>query len=88
VASGRQKAVTNLVSEAKAWSLHSEDRKPKLVVDAAWVKENLSKPGVMILDARAPKFLQPAAEAGQIARAGHIPGARNIPFFESGRRCK
>jgi thiosulfate/3-mercaptopyruvate sulfurtransferase len=49
------------------------------VVDAAWVKENLSKPGVLILDARAPKFYT-GAEAGQMPRAGHIPGARNIPF--------
>lgn len=52
---------------------------PKLVVDAAWVKANLNKPGVMILDARASKFYS-GAEAGQMPRAGHIPSARNIPF--------
>src|SRR2546422_311780 len=52
---------------------------PKLVVDAAWVSANLDKPGVMILDARAPKFYS-GAEAGQMPRAGHIPGAKNIPF--------
>ena len=51
----------------------------KLVVDAAWVNANLNKPGVMILDARAPKFYS-GAEAGQMPRAGHIPNARNIPF--------
>jgi len=51
----------------------------KLVVAAEWVKANLSKPGVMILDARAQKFYT-GAEAGQMPRAGHIPNARNIPF--------
>jgi thiosulfate/3-mercaptopyruvate sulfurtransferase len=51
----------------------------KLVVDAAWVSANLNKPGVAILDARAPKFYT-GAEAGQMPRAGHIPSARNIPF--------
>ncbi len=51
----------------------------KLVVDAAWVSANLSKPGVMILDARARKFYT-GAEAGQMPRGGHIPNARNIPF--------
>ncbi len=51
----------------------------RLVVDAAWVKANLNKSGVAILDARAAKFYT-GAEAGQMPRAGRIPGARNIPF--------
>jgi thiosulfate/3-mercaptopyruvate sulfurtransferase len=51
----------------------------KLVVDAAWVNANLNQPGVMILDARAPKFYS-GVEAGQMPHAGHIPSARNIPF--------
>jgi len=51
----------------------------KLVVDAAWVSANLNKPGVMILDARAPKFYS-GEEKGQMPRAGHIPSAKNIPF--------
>src|SRR5712692_2717583 len=52
---------------------------PKLVVDAAWVSTNLNKPGVAIVDARASKFYT-GAEAGQMPRAGHIPGAKSIPF--------
>jgi thiosulfate/3-mercaptopyruvate sulfurtransferase len=52
---------------------------PNLVVDADWVKANLNKPGVMILDARAPQFYT-GAEVGRMPRGGHIPGARNIPF--------
>jgi thiosulfate/3-mercaptopyruvate sulfurtransferase len=52
---------------------------PKLVVDAAWVRSNLKQPGVMILDARAPKFYT-GEEVGRMPRGGHIPGAKNIPF--------
>ena len=52
---------------------------PKLVVDAAWVSANLSKPNVAILDARDAKFYT-GAEKGMMPRAGHIPGAKNIPF--------
>jgi thiosulfate/3-mercaptopyruvate sulfurtransferase len=51
----------------------------KLVVDATWVSANLNKPGVAILDARASKFYT-GAEAGQMPRAGHILGAKSIPF--------
>jgi len=51
----------------------------KLVVDAEWVKENLHKPGIAILDARTAKFYT-GADPGQMPRAGHIPSAKNIPF--------
>lgn len=52
---------------------------PKLVVDAAWVSANLSKPKVVILDARDAKFYT-GAEKGMMPRAGHIPSAKSIPF--------
>jgi thiosulfate/3-mercaptopyruvate sulfurtransferase len=51
----------------------------QIVVDAAWVSAHLSRPGVMILDARAAKFYT-GEEVGRMPRGGHIPGARNIPF--------
>jgi thiosulfate/3-mercaptopyruvate sulfurtransferase len=51
----------------------------KLIVDAMWVKENLGKSNVRILDARAPQFYT-GAEQGRMPRGGHIPQARNIPF--------
>lgn len=51
----------------------------QLVVDAVWVKNNLNKPGVMILDARASKFYT-GEDAGRMPRGGHIPGAKNISF--------
>jgi len=51
----------------------------QLVVDAVWVKNNLNKPGVMILDARAAKFYT-GEDPGRMPRGGHIPGAKNIPY--------
>ena len=51
----------------------------KLIVDAVWVKNNLSDANVRILDARAPQFYT-GAEQGRMPRGGHIPQARNIPF--------
>jgi thiosulfate/3-mercaptopyruvate sulfurtransferase len=48
-------------------------------VDAATVLADTAAPGVAILDARLPEFYTGASAGGQ-PRAGHIPGARNIPF--------
>jgi thiosulfate/3-mercaptopyruvate sulfurtransferase len=75
-AEGRQ--VTSEVVEPKKGTLTPRPN-PKLIVDAAWVKENLSNPQVRILDARAPQFYS-GAEQGRMSRAGHIPNARSIPF--------
>jgi thiosulfate/3-mercaptopyruvate sulfurtransferase len=72
------KPVTAELREPKAGHF-TPKANPTLVVDAVWVKANLNKSGVAILDARAAKFYT-GAEAGQMPRAGHIPGARNIPF--------
>jgi thiosulfate/3-mercaptopyruvate sulfurtransferase len=48
------------------------------VVDAAFVKANIDKPGVRILDARTPNFY--SGEGGGGPRPGHVQGAQNIPF--------
>ncbi len=53
--------------------------KPAIVVDAVWVSNNLNKPGMKILDARARQFYS-GAEVGRMPRGGHIPGAKSIPF--------
>jgi thiosulfate/3-mercaptopyruvate sulfurtransferase len=53
--------------------------KAELVVDSGWVREHLRDTGVVLLDARTREFYS-GANAGIAARAGHIPGARNIPF--------
>jgi len=52
-----------------------------IVVTAEQVEERLGRPGFTIIDARTPVFYE-GREAGMGARAGHIPGARNIPFTE------
>ena len=72
------KPVTEAVVEPKRGSF-TPHPKANLVVDAAWVKHNLSKSNVRILDARAPQFYT-GAEQGRMPRGGHIPSARNIPF--------
>jgi len=53
--------------------------RPGTVVDAAWVHAHLNQPGVDILDARTPEYYS-GKDAGGHPRAGHIPGANNIPF--------
>jgi thiosulfate/3-mercaptopyruvate sulfurtransferase len=53
--------------------------KPQVVVGADWVRAHLDDPGVQLLDARLPEFYS-GANAGGMPRAGHIPGARNVPF--------
>ncbi|HMA30143.1 MAG TPA: serine hydrolase [Thermoanaerobaculia bacterium] len=52
---------------------------PELVVDLDYVKANLNTPGVAILDARHKKYFD-GVESGAMPRAGHIPGAHNLPF--------
>lgn len=46
-----------------------------------WVSANTATPGVTILDARAPEFYL-GYSPGQMPRAGHIPGAKNVPFSQ------
>ena len=73
-----KRPVTTDEDIVKLGSLSAHPNK-QIVVDAAWVTANLNKPGVMILDARAPKFYT-GEDVGRMPRGGHIPGARNIPF--------
>ena len=51
----------------------------ELIVDSTWVSANLNKPKIAIVDARAPEFYT-GANPGRFSRAGHIPGAVNVPF--------
>ena len=52
------------------------------VVNASFVKSNINKPGIRILDARTPDFYNgtPAGMGSMYPRQGHIESALNIPF--------
>ena len=52
---------------------------PQRVVSADWLNQHSSDPTVQILDARLPEFYS-GANAGGMPRAGHIPGARSVPY--------
>ncbi len=55
--------------------------RPELVVDADWVKANLQKPSVAIVDARNVEFYTGENDGrGRIPRPGHIAGAVSVPF--------
>lgn len=51
-----------------------------VVVDHAWIQAHLTSPGVRVIDARAPVFFEGVGMPEHGAKAGHIPGAKNIPF--------
>jgi thiosulfate/3-mercaptopyruvate sulfurtransferase len=50
-----------------------------VLADAGWIAANRSKPGVKVIDARAPRFFT-GEDDGHQPRAGRIPGAANIPY--------
>lgn len=52
---------------------------PARFADAAFVQASSLAPGVSVLDARTPEFYL-GESSGNQPRAGHIPGANNIPF--------
>lgn len=73
-------AITTDVPTVAAGNFTPKAR-PELVVDAEWVKANLKKPGVVIVDSRnAPFYTGENDAGGRITRPGHIAGAVSIPF--------
>jgi thiosulfate/3-mercaptopyruvate sulfurtransferase len=53
--------------------------RPEIVADAEYVKANLAKPPVVVVDSRLPQF-HDGREKGMMPRGGRIPGARSLPF--------
>jgi thiosulfate/3-mercaptopyruvate sulfurtransferase len=77
---GAGKAVTAAVPAAATGKLTARPASP-IVVDAAFVASVKERPNHVLVDARAPVFytgIQPT----MADKAGHIPGAINIPFTE------
>ena len=70
-------AVTTDATPARQSKLSALAVKPT-IVDVEFVKSHIRKPGTVIVDARAPVFYDGPSHGEH--RAGHIPGAVNIPF--------
>jgi thiosulfate/3-mercaptopyruvate sulfurtransferase len=76
--------VTDQVPAPRTGTLAPLRTKP-LVVDAAYVKEHIGVRGVSIVDGRDASFydgVQQGNTHGAAQRAGHIAGAKSVPFTE------
>ena len=79
-----KRALTAAVPPAVKGTLSALKTRP-LVVDADWVKANVGKPGISVVDGRAAAFYDGVQAGGGHAgrhRSGHIAGAKSIPFTE------
>lgn len=54
-------------------------REDRFVAKADWLKSNLKKENVKLIDARTANYYS-GTSAGNMPRLGHIAGAKNIPF--------
>ncbi len=79
---GSGNAVTGAVTPAHSGNLSALLLQP-LVVNAEYVRAHEAAPHVAIVDARAAAFYS-GAQTGRSdpPRAGHIPGAKSVPFSE------
>jgi thiosulfate/3-mercaptopyruvate sulfurtransferase len=75
--------VTDVVPSSHPGTLKPLHVKP-LVVDAEFVRQHTNTPGFAIVDARNTEFFNGSQEGGprDHRKAGHIPGARSVPFSE------
>ncbi|MGE4064778.1 MAG: sulfurtransferase [Rhodospirillaceae bacterium] len=70
------------VPTAHIGSLSPLEMKSNVIVDADFVREHAAKAGYAVIDARVPEFYSGAKPGGSAERphkAGHIPGAKNVP---------
>src|SRR5437763_9945094 len=75
--------VTDAVSPKTAGKLSPLQLRTPLIVDANWVKSNIGKPGIVVVDARAAGFydgVQTGSGMTSPHRTGHIAGAKSVPF--------
>ena len=74
--------VTDAVPPKRANALAALQLKP-IIVDAEYVKSHIGKPGVSIVDGRAPAFYSGASTGGGRSnphRTGHIASAKSVPY--------
>ena len=79
-----KRALTAAVAPAVKGTLSPLKTRP-IVVDADWVKANVGKPGISVVDGRAAAFYDGVQAGGGHSgrhRSGHIAGAKSIPFTE------
>lgn len=78
------RSVTTSLTAARKGTLSALRTRP-LIVDADWVKANIGKPGIAVVDGRAAAFYD-GVETGRGMhaphRTGHIAGAKSIPYTE------
>src|SRR5688500_11388856 len=79
-----KRPLTSDIPAARTGSLAPLVTKP-IIVDGAWVKSNIGKPGISVVDGRAAAFYD-GVETGRGMhaphRTGHIAGAKSIPYTE------
>jgi thiosulfate/3-mercaptopyruvate sulfurtransferase len=76
--------VTDQATPARVGTLAPLHIKP-IVVDAAYVKEHIGRPGVSVVDGRDASFYDGVQQGNTHMaphRAGHIAGAKSVPFTE------
>jgi thiosulfate/3-mercaptopyruvate sulfurtransferase len=76
--------VNNVKAASRTGTLSSLRIRP-IVVDAAWVKSHVGKPGISVVDGRAAAFydgVQTGRGMHSSQRTGHIAGAKSVPFTE------
>jgi thiosulfate/3-mercaptopyruvate sulfurtransferase len=77
------KPVTTVAPPAPTRARFTVRPDPGRVVDADWIRSRLEQAGTVLLDARnAEEFRGDKLEDG-VARAGHIPGAKNLDWSET-----
>ena len=80
----QKRPVTREIATAKKGTLSALNTRP-IVVNAEWVKDNVGKPGISVVDGRASSFYDgvetPRGMHGP-QRTGHIAGAKSIPYTE------
>ena len=80
-----KRPLTSTVPAATTGSLSALKIRP-IIVDAEWVKSNIGRPGISVVDGRSSSFYDGVQTGGGMHgvkhRTGHIAGAKSVPFTE------